>query len=1446
MRKSKIFRNKKTSVKILSAAALVGLVGFCTQANAYELDFSQKPIDISTRDFMNPKLKEVAGNLNYQILHFVDENGNNIQNISIVSDITGDKFLSSQELEALLASDNLYKFEKDFEGTIPLKEILEASGASSLDEYIKMGEEKGVVVISENVEQKINEYYQNIDPVAGYGDVSGYKLTKVDSKGENTITKFEYNHETSEITPVHYRVDLKKTEYGEGNSVKTYDIEGNGFKTAISYKYNDLSDLSNKTYDVEYVNKAKATLYDKKTTNSYGTTYTEKYYNGGSGVVINNEGETKAITNALFKDNKVSVSESVNYNTYYIYGGAVYNKGTLTELSGDFINNSLNYIGNNASYSYGGAVYNAGKINKLSGNFINNSAKEGGAIYNVGTIGNIVANFVDNNSVNNDSYNNNVIYNSGTIDSISGVFRNNKNAIYSSGNIGSITADFIENTGEYSIYAFYHGSIANITGNFIKNNNNRVISGGNIGSVSGNFIANNGTVIDASPDSISGNFIGNTGGAVIRHSHSSGDSTCSIQADFIGNNVGSVIRSSYEYGYDGKKIIDSIVGDFISNEVTGSIIDAQDIGQIKGDFINNKGTILTKQSLYGEYYGPGNGNDSTITIQGNFLGNSSDNTLIVNNAKFNRWSEYSTKEQLSGIAIENSTFTDNTAPALITNAQGNLTIDNSSFINNNGRAVHNIGQLSINANNGTSVFSGNFDSEYDDNIAVFVDKNPYYSVTKTLLPGAGASSLDLNARNNGKIIMNDKILGVSDIDSYGYTVSYEYRDVNGASKYVRTYKFFDENNNEIKSFNYYYDSRYQSGKGSIYIINILDDENNVIESFETQDNSCLQGPQFYIDNGYITDYSYGKKNYKVVISGDETGVVQLNNDIKAIRQQNVAQTADLDEEPVSADIYLSGTQLHLGARDNVLDGNNLIWGSGILNMINNQVGTAALNNFVLAGNTNLVVDVDLANKSMDRITANKYYLNPEAKINVAGMNLLSDAKDGKAEIQFANDALKNNITTSVKEAYTPIYKYTIDYRQDDGKFLFNQAGCETGSGNNNGTATPTPPKNPSTIFNPAVLATPVAAQAGATATMNHTFNYAFQNADNFMNIPYLERIAIKDSNKYALAVTDGVNSGKFSPLYNETDSSSVWVKPYASFESIPLKNGPKVSSNSYGTLVGYDTKLIPMKKGWDRVWTGYIGYNGASQRYSGVDSTQNGGLLGGTLTLYKGNFFNATTISAGASVASNQTMYGHEDFTMLLAGIGNKTGYNFEFKEGKLILQPSLLMSYTYVNTFDYTNAAGVRINSDPLHAIQLSPGVKVIGNLKHGWQPYASVNMVWNLLDKSDVTAGSVKLPEMSIKPYVQYGVGVQKRFKDKCMAFGQAMIQNGGRNGISLTAGFRWALGKEGKPLNEKVYAPDGTVQQPVKKVLKQMTETQKYALGKKQLTTTRTAVKGVLKQL
>lgn len=460
--------------------------------------------------------------------------------------------------------------------------------------------------------------------------------------------------------------------------------------------------------------------------------------------------------------------------------------------------------------------------------------------------------------------------------------------------------------------------------------------------------------------------------------------------------------------------------------------------------------------------------------------------------------------------------------------------------------------------------------------------------------------------------------------------------------------------------------------------------------------------------------------------------------------------------------------------------NAITFNGGHLDLRNGIASNIPLYGLALKSNSNIFVDVDLANKSMDKLTANNSSYTG-GKLNVAGMNLLSDAINDFTSINFTEDSnLKSNVayTGDSQVAYSPIYKYNVNYNANNGNFEFKR-----GNGGGGG--------NASDAFNPAVLTGPVGAQLGSYLTQLNTYEQAFANMDMLMLMPRAQRIAMKYANKYAS--TQGTGEGgviTFSPNQIPEEQKGLWFRPFATFENVGLKNGPNVKNIGYGSLFGGDSDLLELKHGWDMQYSFYGGYNGSNQYYNGVSIYQNGGSLGASSTWYKDNFFTGLTANVGANVGEANSMYGNEDFTMLATGIASKTGYNWELANGKFIVQPSFLMSYTFVNTFDYTNAAGVRISSDPLHAIQIAPGLKFIGNLKNGWQPYIGLQMVWNVMDRARFKANDVSLPNMSVDPYFQYGIGLQKRIGDRFTGFGQAMLRNGGRNGIALQFGFRWAI--------------------------------------------------------
>ena len=235
----------------------------------------------------------------------------------------------------------------------------------------------------------------------------------------------------------------------------------------------------------------------------------------------------------------------------------------------------------------------------------------------------------------------------------------------------------------------------------------------------------------------------------------------------------------------------------------------------------------------------------------------------------------------------------------------------------------------------------------------------------------------------------------------------------------------------------------------------------------------------------LSDIIDGTQGYSLKLNGDDKSKITVNNNIN------------------NANISLDNINLYL-SKENLLDNSqSLTLNSGTMYLNNNTIGTMHLPTLNLAGTTDLSVDVDLANETMDRITADTYNITNDAILNVNNLNLLSTTEKESVKILFADEPLANSVVftgespTSYKgtnTAYSPIYKYDVSYAVNPedklGYFMFTRGSTGTHED-----------------FNPAVVAPSVATQAGAYTTQVQTFNYAFQHADTFMNIPYLERIS---------------------------------------------------------------------------------------------------------------------------------------------------------------------------------------------------------------------------------------------------------------------------------------------------------------------------------------------------
>lgn len=1247
-----------------------------------------------------------------------------------------------------------------------------------------------------------------------------YTLTnetnKIYSIAEGTSTDYNFNIVDKNGNTNYYKINLNIDNIGQTERIiwsldssdgTAINIElPNGETKTIYYKYSQPNnDTPNTSTDIntDYILK-----YNNVTTSSYDAT-------GGA---LSNNTDVNSIT-SVFLGN---INSSTLTNAY---GGALYNSGNISHIIADFIRNTTisHYVN---KISAGGAIYNNNYIGNIMGSFVSNGVSAyatppvayGGAIFNSGNINTIIANFINNylndeNTLAKDF--GGAIYNSGNIKILKGDFINNYitasngsyaygGAIYNSGTIESIEGDFIgNNLSRHVQVSSKGGAIYNTTDNGLGLKNNKFIgnyaySTYNAGAKGGAIYTDKNLILkaDSGTTLFTGNYVVNSSGTDSQAIYVD-SSIAQLTLNTINN--GEIIFDDKISGVEGYGL--NITGDITSSvtlnndiENANATLTDTNLYMSEGAFNNNKTTLTTTSGTVHFANGEtenyqinqlnsnadanytidvdtsdtlapvpdkittGNGSSGTVKISEINVTNNTDGFTTqvlyaqdddiqldlsdeLKNGTTTVSTEYTSDEMRKDVKW-NETFNSYKQDTTTTSSYGlattNTTNDSITF-----NTTSTTGEKTFIGTNGdTLALINQYETTEDRNFS-FDNSTDLYNVSDNL--GTTASGiLNINgvANENGR----------STIDGKGYDL----------------FKLDNEttlNLNNVKVTNAQSVVTGTNTNAEINLNNaeIVDNTNGI----KTAGNVTVKGNSTISNNGEGIEVT---SNSSVITLDATDSVITLNDKIKGVNGSKLnlkGGIINIAKKISVLDINMDNTNTNL-QNDNVFNGADLtVKNQSSLNMANNATNTMYLNSLTLNDNLNMNVDVDLANRSMDRIIASNYSLNDHF-INVTGMNLLSDSDSLITKILFADNNLKDNVTTSVSEvAYSPIWKYGVNYDKLTGQFIFTRSG----DGNDG--------KN----LNPAVMVSPVSAQLGGYMGMLNTYEHAFNNMDIRMMNPANIRLTEKMLNKYAISDTKNVKY--------VGNNGGTWLRPFASYDSVGLKNGYNVNNFSYGSFFGGDTGLHELKRGYSGVLSAHISYLGSHQSFSGNSIYQNGGNFGVTGTLYKGNFFTGLSINTGASIADASTMYGNEDFPMLMAGIASKTGYNIEFKEGKFIIQPSFLISYTMVNAFNYTNKAGVKINSDPLHAIQISPNLRFIMNTKNGWQPYATVGMMWNVLDETKFTANNVNLPELSIRPYVQYGLGIQKNIGDRFTAYGQVVVRNGGRNGIAGHFGGRYLLG-------------------------------------------------------
>ena len=483
-----------------------------------------------------------------------------------------------------------------------------------------------------------------------------------------------------------------------------------------------------------------------------------------------------------------------------------------------------------------------------------------------------------------------------------------------------------------------------------------------------------------------------------------------------------------------------------------------------------------------------------------------------------------------------------------------------------------------------------------------------------------------------------------------------------------------------------------------------------------------------------------------ITSENNTSVLNINSSASA--NGKIILNEDMTGYTGQVNLY-KGT-IELGEKGNLFGGNMFI-DNATINMVNENIQEHNFNKLTVNNNLNLILDVDLENKTMDTIFATEDS-EIEGAIKVKSINLLSDSLETTKILFTSSTVLKDNVTIDIKTVNSKLYKYDVLYK--DGFFEFIN------------------------VDNPAIIEQAVAASVGGYMTQNMVAGQAFAGVDN--QILNKKSSSAQTSNLYASAGNQVFEE-------NNKIEKGLWLRPVALQETVKI-NEVEVDNNLVGTLAGID---LPV--GQEKQVSVYIGYVGSNQKYGDesekdIKISQTGYVIGATGLLVKENFYLGVTANAIFNKAESEKDNGTDSFDMNMYTIAAKAGYNFDIGKN-WILEPNITMLYGMVNAEGYKTINNENIDSQNSNNIVIEPNIKAKWELDNGWQPYLLIGYAANMNDNVKVVAEGEEFELDKIDGYLEYGAGVNKEFiNSPWTIYAQLTGRNGGRNGFAGNFGIKY----------------------------------------------------------